>query len=198
MSELSPLRKGRITGSRVSTILGLNKYQSRGDCLRDMVREALGADPEFKGNVATEFGQAHEGDALTLLERRDGLMLHSCQELFIHPVHDFLAVTVDALRGDDEVVEAKAPWRAVYSHIDERPDYAVQVKLQIECTGRKRGIFVVWRDADIATSVVEHDPTWLPSVLPELEEFHAEYLAIVADPDLSASFLAPKKRRRAA
>lgn len=195
MSDLSPLRKGRITGSRVSTVLGLNKYQTRADLLREMAREALGAPAEFTGNVATEFGQEHEGDAITEYERTKGVLVHSCQRFFIHPTYDFLAVTVDGLVDADGLVEAKAPFRANYAHIDERPDYAAQIRLQLECSGRVWGDFIRWRDGDVAVSRVEHDPAWLPSVLPTLTDFLEELLAVLADPAAVALFVAPKKRR---
>lgn len=195
MTGLSPLRQGRITASRVSAILELNKYQSRADTLREMVRQHFGAESEFKGNLATEHGNAHEGDGLTLYERENATLVYGGQLIAIHPTIPWLAATPDGLVGPVGMVEVKAPWRAVYSTIQERPDYEAQIRLQLECTGREWCDFVVYRDADITVSRVDHNPAWLPSVLPVLEAFMAEYEAVVASEELSAPFLAPKVKR---
>ena len=44
-------RKGRVTGSSVGSILGLNPWATSDDVMRRMVREYHGAESEFKGNV---------------------------------------------------------------------------------------------------------------------------------------------------
>jgi putative phage-type endonuclease len=186
MTALSPLRVGRITGSRVAAILGVSKYADADSVLRDMVREHFGDTPEFTGNEATAHGQAHEVDAITAYEQSRGVMVYGGQEIVLHPEHDFLAVTPDGLVGDDGMVEVKCPFRARYTHISEKPDYEAQVRLQLECTGRAWCDFVVWRPGRIDVSRVEHDPRWLPSVLGRLAEFHARYLDVIADPDKAA------------
>lgn len=183
MSQLDPRRAGRITGSRVAGILGLSPYATRASVMRDMVRQYLGLPDLFTGNVATEHGVAHEPDALAAYERITGQFTYGGGELIIHPEHDFLAVTPDGLVGDDGMVEAKAPYRATYRHHSERLDYCVQMQLQMACAGRKWCDFVVWySDDDAPISRLDYDPDWLPSVLPELESFMAEYREIIADP----------------
>lgn len=57
-------RKGRVNVSLVGAILGLSPYMTSGDAMRVMVREALGAEREFKGNAATEWGATNEPGAL--------------------------------------------------------------------------------------------------------------------------------------
>lgn len=183
MSQLDPRRAGRITGSRIGAILGLNPYSTRGDVLREMVREAHGAEREFQGNEATRYGEAHEPDALAAYEAREGVMTYGGGELLIHPVHDFLAVTPDGLVGDDGMIECKAPFRGTYTHWNEKPYYEVQMRLQMECAGRKWCAFVVWRDGEIAVSRIERDAAWLPSVLPVLEQFMADYRAAMEAPE---------------
>jgi predicted phage-related endonuclease len=68
MTALSPLRMGRITGSRIGSILGLNRYASRADVLAEMLAQARGQDALFSGNEATAWGNGHEDDALTAYE----------------------------------------------------------------------------------------------------------------------------------
>ncbi len=183
MSQLDPRRAGRITGSRIGAILGLNPYSTRGDVLREMVREAHGAEREFQGNEATRYGEAHEPDALAAYEAREGVMTYGGGELLIHPVHDFLAVTPDGLVGDDGMIECKAPFRGTYTHWNEKPYYEAQMRLQVECAVRAWCDFVVWRDGEIAVSRIERDAAWLPSVLPVLEQFMADYRAAMEAPE---------------
>lgn len=179
---LSPLRAGRITASRVPAILGLSPYQTRADVLRAMVREAMGAESEFQGNVATRHGQAFEEDALADVERQLGIML-TPGECIVHPEHRFLAATPDALVGDDGLVECKAPYRAAYTHYNERPDYQAQMQHQMAVSGRAWCLFVVWRQGETHVSRLERDPDWLDRHLPALVEFHAEYRAALEAPD---------------
>lgn len=181
-----------ITASKVGGILGLSPYQSRSDVLRNVVRDRLGAEREFKGNLLTAYGLEHELDAITDYERLHGVLTHSYQAGFVHPDWPWISATPDALLGDDELIECKCPpERARYTHVDQRPDYEVQIRTQLECTGRKRGHLVVWKPWGISVSTVEHDPLWLPSVLPAFAAFEDEVAAIVADPELAAPFLAP-------
>lgn len=181
-----------ITASKVGGILGLSPYQSRADVLRATVRTRLGAEREFKGNALTQYGLDHELDAITDYERLRGVLTHGYQAGFVHPDYPWLSATPDALVGDDEVVECKAPpERARYTHVDQRPDYEVQIRTQLECSGRKRGTLVVWKPWGISCSTVEHDPLWLPSVLDTFVAFMEEVDWIIADPERSAPYLAP-------
>lgn len=168
---LSPLRVGRITGSRCSAVLGLNPYSSRDDVLREMVREAHGAPREFTGNEATRHGQAHEPDALAAYEAQYGVMTYGGGDLILHPLYPFLAVTPDGLVNDDGMVECKAPYRGRYTSIAEVPYYMPQVQLQLACTGRRWCDFVIWRDDGIVVDRVMADPEWLPQQMPTLRAF---------------------------
>lgn len=193
---LSPLRAGRITGSRVSAILGLSKYSKPADVLREMVRQQLGAPDEFTGNVATAWGNEHEDDALAAYEVERAVMVHAGQEFVIHPEYPWLAATPDGLVGEDGMVEAKCPYRAEYMSLAERPDYAAQIQLQMECTGREWCDFLIWRPNDpLIIDRAARDRDWLPSVAPLLMQFVDDYTAALAAPEVH---LAPKTRRRKA
>lgn len=202
-TQLSPMRTGRITASRVGAILGVNKYQTRDDVMREMVRGHFGAEPEFTGNDATEYGNLHEDDARTAYEATCGVLVLDAQDFIPHPEHGWIGVSPDGLVGDDGMVEIKCPWRAKYMSVAEKPEYAAQIQLQLACTGRAWCDFVIWRSFDAADRLgcepliierVPADPDWLPSNLGTLAEFHAEYLAIVADDKLAAPFLDSPER----
>ena len=189
---LSPLRAGRITGSRIAAVLGLNPYNTRADVLREMVREHFGADREFTGNDATEWGQAHEPDALAAYEAERGTMTYGGGEIIIHPDYNFLAVTPDGLVGDDGLIECKAPYRGTYTTIAEVPYYIPQVQLQMACTGREWCDFVVWRDGAISVDRVAADRDWIVAALPALKSFMADFAAATASDEAAAAFLADK------
>ena len=180
---LSPLRIGRITGSRIGAILGMNPYQSRDDVLRQMVREALGAEPEFTGNDATRYGQAKEPEALAAYEAERGVMTYGGGECVVHPVHEFLAVTPDGLVDPGGLIECKAPYSGTYTHWQEKPYYEAQMRLQLECCGRDWCDFVVLdRDGQIHVSRLEHDPDWLLGIMPTLQGFMADYADALESP----------------
>lgn len=186
---LDPRRTGRITGSRVAAILGLSPFGNLASVMRDMVRQYAGLESTFTGNVATEHGTRHEPDALAAYERITGNFSYGGDELIIHPEYDWLCVTPDGLIDDDGMVEAKAPYRGIYRHHSERPDYCAQMQLQMACAGRDWCDFVIWySDDDVPISRLDYDPEWLPSVLPELESFMSEYHAIINDPERLADY----------
>jgi putative phage-type endonuclease len=192
-AKLSAERVGRITGSRVGAVLGLDRYKGPADVLREMVREAHGAEPEFKGSDATEWGQANEETARADFERESGWLVLDAQEFVIHPEHEFLGISPDGLLGDAGLIEIKCPYRARYTSITEKPEYEAQVQLQLHCTQREWCEFVIWRVGEpLIRERVYVDEFWLVRNLDTLLAFHEDYQRIVRDPELAAPFLAPK------
>lgn len=188
---LSPERVGRITGSRIAAALEESPYQTRQGLLREMVRQALGAAPEFTGNTATEWGQLHEKDGIQYWEQvNDSFLVATgeAQKFFRHPVHDFLGATPDGI-AIDGIVQVKAPLWGSYTHISEVPWTELQMRLEMECAGADWADLVIWRETGSTISTIFHDPAWLPSVLPRLLEFIGEYRQIVADETLAAPYL---------
>jgi putative phage-type endonuclease len=189
---LSPLRVGRITGSRIAAVLGLNPYSKRADVLREMVREAHGAPREFTGNAATEYGQRMEPIALAQYETERGVMTYGGGECVVDAVHDFLAVTPDGLIGDDGMIECKAPFRGNYTTPEGCPYYLPQMQLQMAVTGRAWCDFaVLQRDGVLHVTRVHADRWWLSSIMGDLAWFMGEYTAAFAEP---SQFLADLER----
>lgn len=189
---LSPLRVGRITGSRVGAILGLNPYSTRADVLREMIRERFDAPREFTGNDATAYGKAKEPEALALYEAQTGAMTYGGDDCILHPAHDFLAVTPDGLVDADGMVECKAPYRGNYTHWQDKPYYTAQMRLQTEAARRNWCDFAVLdRAGQLHISRMDHDASWLPSVMGQLEDFMADYHKALSSPD---EYLAERER----
>lgn len=185
-------RVGKITASRVGAILGLSKYRTADDVLRDMVRERFGMPREFVGNEATEYGQAHEADALAAYEQRYAVMVEPCG-LIPHPQYAFLAASPDGLVGDRGLVECKCPYRSRYT--TPSAEYVAQMQLQMLCTERDWCDFVIWRQGEpIITERVMRDPDWLTSNVEALSNFMLEYDEATASKEAAAPYLADKER----
>lgn len=136
-ATLSPLRTDRITASRLPAVLDISPHLTARQLLREMVREHFGDEKEFTGNPATEWGQAHEAEIIAEYELTRGILVQhtgAAQRTVVHPRIDYLAATPDGVTKD-RVIEGKAPWKARYTSLAERPDYEAQARLQMECTG---------------------------------------------------------------
>lgn len=185
-------RKGRITASRVGAILGLSKYRTASDVLREMVRECRGAPREFDGNDATRYGEAHEADAIDAYEQRFGTIVVP-SPLVPHPQYEFLAASPDGLVGDRGLVECKCPYRARYTAPS--AEYIAQMQLQMLCTDRDWCDFVIWREGEpIIVERVQRDPEWLTSNVEALSNFMLEYDEAIASKEASAPHLVDKER----
>lgn len=189
---LNPDRVGKVTASRAASILCVaGAYNSRVGVMRELVRAAWGDPREKPDNPELlAYGNEHEADAIAAFEADQGVLVHSQQAWFTHPDYPWIGCTVDALVADDALVEAKAPGeQARYYTVADKPIFDVQIRVQLECTGRRFGHLAVWREGEpVAVSTVEHDPLWFPAVLPKFQAFYDEYQRIVASADLSLPY----------
>lgn len=181
-------RVGRITGSRVGTVLGVNPYSKPEELLREMVREYHGAEKEFTGNRFTEWGQAHEQDALDAIAEHIGEEITEAP-LVVHPEHDWLAASPDGFVGDHGICETKCPQSI--KELSEVPHYLAQIQLQLHCTGREHCFFGQWTEDEIRIDLVELESDWLERHLPTLQAFRDLYLETIASEELSAPHLEP-------
>lgn len=176
-------RIGRVTGSRAGAILGLSRYASADDVLREMVREFFGYEREFTGNVATEWGNKNESVAIAEYESETAELVIS-SGFVVHPEFNWLGASPDGLVRDDGLVEVKCPYGRKITLIADRPDYHAQIQLQLACTGRQWCHFYTWTPGGTNCERVDFDPEWLPSVLPKLESFYERYkVAIESEED---------------
>jgi hypothetical protein len=164
--------------------------------MREMVREHFDEPSEFIGSIATDWGNNHEADAIAEYELTQGVAVNFTgknQQTVVHPQYDFLAATPDGLTTD-RVVETKAPWRALYTSISERPDYAAQMQLQMTVTGYPAADLVIWRpDQPLLVETLDWDPGWLPRVLPAIDVFLEDYAKVISSPELSQPHREPLK-----
>lgn len=173
-------RKGLVTGSAVGAILGLSPFMKPNDVLRRMVRDSLGAESEFSGNVATEYGTFHEDGACFEYELETGNTVEKAS-FYVHE-NGWLGASPDGFVGEHKLIEIKCPFGQrdknppVFKSINEQPHYYAQIQVQLYVTGRAQCDFFQWSQHGTKLEVVDLDLEWLEQNLPDLELFHQEYL----------------------
>jgi putative phage-type endonuclease len=200
--EWHEARRGRITASMVGAILGNSPWMTRDDAMRSMVRAWHGAESEWNGNVATQYGTFHEPYALMDYVSHTGTRV---EEVGFITRDDWAGCSPDGLIGKNGGLEIKAPYKfrhakpddmpkPEFSPISEQPHYADQVYFSIWVTGRKWWGFWQWAPhLHPAFEYVWKSEEWEAENLPRLRQFHAEFLDIVHSPELSAPYLEPKR-----
>lgn len=172
-------RVGRVTGSNVGAILGLSPYNDRAGVMRSMVREALGAETEFKGNVATEWGKFNESLARAQYEMDTGRKIDDCG---FFPYDDWLGASPDGLVEEHAIWENKCPYyirndrHPTFKKLSEMPHYYAQIQIELLCSERQKCVFTQWTPHEMVHETVPVNTFWLNENLPILRQFHAEFL----------------------
>lgn len=201
MAELSAERKGRITASSIGAICGLSPYATRDDAMRRMVREYYGAEPEFTGNIATDWGHAHEQDALNALTDCTGSLVSDIGFCGLEVDGMMIGATPDGMLDDGTLVEVKCPFGSrnveLYAneYLDSRPDYRAQVQWQLMCSGKEKTAFGVWTLAGFDYMYLSADEKQQSELLEKAREFWGEYQSIIASAELSAQYLTTKEKQ---
>lgn len=192
MEQRSPewfeARKGKITGSMVGAILGLNPWMTRDDAMRSMVRAQLGAESEFKGNIATEYGVKNEPNALRDYEMISGKFVEEVG-FFVHPEYDWLGASPDGIIDGDGVMEIKCPFgmrhdvESNFKSLSEQQHYYAQVQIEMACTQKQWAHFYQWSPYNDSTEYVELDNNWIDENIPKLKSFYDEFLLELKSPD---------------
>lgn len=204
-AEWHEQRKGKITGSRVGGILGLNPYSSRDDVMREMVREWFGAEAEFKGNAATEYGTKMEPQARAFYEALKRTPVVETDSV-PHEEYPWISVSPDGLVGIDGSVEFKCPYYASRPYtLEEKAYYRAQIQLCLETLDLEWCDFLVWFDPEAYIGEGSHyhlerevrDRDWFSEVLPELKAFHDEFMEIVGDGRRYKKYLRDAKEKSA-
>lgn len=177
-------RRGLLTGSNVGAALGLNPWKTPEDLIRQMVREYHGAESDFQGNIATEYGHLHEPLALMDYMGKTGNYVEECG-FFVHPEHDWLGASPDGLIDDDTALEVKCPFGLrnkkgddlVFKSAEEQPHYYAQMQVELACADRKEAHFYQWTKHGDNLEIVPFNPQWWEENLPKLIEFYEWYLS---------------------
>ena len=184
--EWHSARRGRITASAVGGILGHAPYATRNDILRRMVRDAHGAEAEFNGNIATDYGTINEAGALIDYRMETG---NDVELVGFIEKDEWAGCSPDGLIGDNGGLEIKCPFGkrkdAVpqFKFLADQPHYYDQVQFSLWVTGREWWHFFQWAPGGTLLEYVEPDQAWRDENLPKLRQFHAEYLDAIKAPD---------------
>ncbi len=181
-------RKGKLTGSNVGAALGLNPWKTPEDLIRQMVRDYHGAESEFTGNIATEYGTLHEPLATMEYFGKTGNFVEECG-FFVHPGHDWLGASPDGLIVEDGVIEVKCPFglrdkkEPEFKTAEQQPHYYAQMQIEMAVTGRKWCDFYQWAKHGDSLERVEFSDQWFNNNLPALESFYKWYLSELDNPE---------------
>ncbi len=204
MEQRSPewfaARKGRVTGSNVGAILGCDPHRSSNDVMRSMVREWHVAERELKGNVATEYGQHNESNAV-----QDLLWVHDIEvtPCGFFEFYDWLGASPDGLIISDDgitdaIVEIKCPYglrdkkgdELVFKTIEQQPHYYAQMQIEMLCADVLECYFYQWTPNGDDLQIIPFNEKWIGENLPKLGDFYTRYLKERESPE---KHLAPKK-----
>lgn len=194
-----PLRSKRITASICGAVLGNNPWMTRDDAMRSLVRDALGAEREFKGNPPTEWGNANEAGALLEFQMETGLTVKPAKFTVPDDDEGIFGCSPDGWVSDGGGVEQKCPFGIrkdnppVFKSLADQPQYFDQCQFSIFVTSRPHWWFSQWTPHGTSREIVHPCQEWRDHALPILRQFHAELVATINDPDLAAEHLAPRR-----
>jgi putative phage-type endonuclease len=171
----------------VGAILGLDPNTSRAEAMRRMVRAHQGMPSEFVGNIATQWGQTHEQEALEAFQYSESAWVAPAT-FVVDPDRPWLGASPDGYVWDDAVFECKCPFGlrdhdkpVPFKTLSDQPHYYAQMQIQMLVTGRKHCFFWQWTPHDENLTVVDFDQNWIDVNLPKLEQFYQEFLEICDD-----------------
>ncbi len=171
-------RKGRITGSSVGAILGLSPFDKPKDVMRRMVREFHGAESEFEGNSATQYGTFHESIAISYYELETR---NKVTETGFWTNGDWLGASPDGIVNNIGLIEIKCPYGKKdkvipdFKSIKDQPHYFAQIQIQLYVTGKKWCDFYQWSAHGSMLEEVEIDTYWIGKNIHKLATFYDEY-----------------------
>lgn len=187
-AEWFAARRGRVTGSMVGAILGLDPNCTREEAMRRMVRSYQGLPSEFKGNIATQWGVTHEDEAREAFQYKYETEVQPAS-FVVHPTIPWLGASPDGLILDDALIEIKCPFGlrnheapVPFKKADEQPHYYAQMQIQMFVTGRYLCYFYQWTPKDDKAYGVIFRRSWIDENLPKLEAFYQEFLTICDEP----------------
>lgn len=173
-------RKGLLTASQVGSVLGNSPNGDRDAVMRRMVREWHGAEPEFTGNVATEYGTFHEAGALVEYQMETG---NAVEAVGFVRREDWAGCSPDGLIGLVGGLEIKCPFGKrkmgkddTFKALSEQPHYHDQVQFSLWVCERAWWDFYQWAPGKTALERVTPCSKWRARNLPKLRQFYAEYL----------------------
>ena len=169
-------RVGKLGGTAVGVLEGVNAYTTPEDLVRRMVRELAGSDSEFVMVPAVEHGSMMEPFAQQWYEQNFGVTVDET-DFVVHQTYPFLGASPDGLVGLDGGIEIKCPYpmytKKPYSVFDpKKAMYLQQCNMVMEVCELDWLDFVVYLSASPTakpkTNIerLYRNPNWLHEMLP--------------------------------
>ena len=184
-------RKGKITGSVAGAALGVNPYMTPDALIRRLVRLWHGAESEFNGNIATEYGTLHEPIAIMDYINKTGCVIDEVG-FIVHPEHEWLGASPDGIfennMGEQCILEIKCPFGLrnellpQFKPLAEQPHYYAQVQIEMACTGVNQLYFYQWNQYADSLEIVTFNKAWFENALVKLFAFYEFYLHELKNP----------------
>lgn len=171
---LSKERVGRITGSRIGAVLGLEgAFKSRNAILQEMVKEYYG---ELVQETNPDLQRGIELETLILQQEIKG---YETPGFIKHKKYDFLGATPDAWfmnnAGEKVCVEVKAPRQ--FKELS--PSYNAQMQLEMEVLDADIGLFtqgvMVGDKLKVFHTLVKRDEGFIERNIDALKKFMDDF-----------------------
>jgi hypothetical protein len=182
--EIYNQRIGRVVGSAVGAILGIDPTRSRAEVLRDMLDAKNGLPRSFPYMASDHWELMCQYEALLQFMSATG---HSAwpASFCVHDSFDWLGVNPDAFVEEDGAIliihspfEFRDVRHPVFASIAEQPLFAVQAHVQMYVTGRSSCYFWQWTPYGHKLELIEYEPYCIVKTFPVLDEFQKEYVRL--------------------
>ncbi len=185
-------RKGKITGSAAGAALGVNPYMTPDALIRRLVRLWHGAESEFNGNIATEYGTLHEPIAIMDYINKTGCVIDEVG-FIVHPEHEWLGASPDGiatnLNDQKYILEVKCPFGLrndllpEFKSLEQQPHYYAQVQIEMACAGIKQAHFYQWNKYGDSLEIVTFNQEWFDDAIIKLLAFYNCFLSEIDNPE---------------
>lgn len=177
-------RRGRVTASSVGAILGNSPHTTRDAVMRRMVRDWHGAEREFVGNIATDFGTYHEAGALVDYQMETG---NAVETVGFITRDEWAGCSPDGLISLTGGIEIKCPFSKrkmtaddEFKTLSQQPHYYDQIQFSLWVTQRATWDFWQWSPGTDGMSrhaleTATPDSKWRAKNLPKLKSFWDEF-----------------------
>lgn len=179
--EWIKLRQGKLGGSDIPTVVGLNSFKSPLELWCEMTGKVT---KEYKESRAAFYGNEVEQGIANLFQRehKSKYQVHDCNNTYIHDEYDFLICSPDRflfpIDGNKEGLGILEIKHTAYRHPDwllGAPDYAhVQFLYQCGFMGCEWGhisAVIEGRANDVVDPAFDHDPAIYDSLIESAVKF---------------------------
>lgn len=155
-------------------------FITRAQAIRSSVRAWHGADSEFEGNIATQWGTDHEQQAVDWFVLETGVGIAKCG-IFLYG--DLFATSPDGLIGDKGIAEIKCPFGmrdkepSEFKWLDQSPHYKVQTTMEMVGAESDYVDFIQWCPQGADFRMYDFDPKHWEYIEPYLRVAREEILA---------------------